>query len=242
MGKVCAIILAAGRGSRMGKDINKQFLEIDKKPILFYALKTFSENRFIDEIVVVASENEIEYCETKIIEKYNIKKVLKVVKGGSERQQSVLNGLKAVNECDIVLIHDGARPFIDNEIIEDGIKYCKLYDGASCGVTPKDTIKIRDISSFSVQTPQRNTLFCVQTPQCFNYKIILECHEKLNKENIKVTDDTMVFEYYGYRVYLYEGSYNNIKITTPEDLIIGEQILRSIKINKEYDVNKNTVI
>lgn len=229
MSKVSAIILAAGKGNRMGKDINKQFLYINNKPILSHTLKIFSENRLINEIILVAAEGEVEYCEREIIKKYDIKKVSFVVKGGIDRQDSVLNGLEAIKDCDIVLIHDGARPFVTNSIIEDGIKYTKLYGAASCGVTPKDTIKIKNQLNFSVHTPHRHELFCVQTPQCFEYNTILYCHKKLKEDKIKVTDDTMVAEHYGHKVYLYEGSYNNIKITTPEDLVIGDQILKSIK-------------
>ncbi len=228
MGKNCAVIVAAGKGTRMKTKVNKQFLNLKDKPILYYTLKTFCDNECIDDIVVVLAKDEIEYCKKNIILKYGLNKIKVVVEGGNTRQESVINGLEAIADCDIVLIHDGARPFVDKSIIEDGIKYAELYGACACGVKPKDTIKIKSDNGFSVQTPDRDTLFCVQTPQCFRYNIILECHKKANLEKVEATDDTMIVEKYNYKVYLYEGSYINIKITTPEDLVIGEKILDNL--------------
>ncbi|EJP6474120.1 2-C-methyl-D-erythritol 4-phosphate cytidylyltransferase [Clostridium botulinum] len=228
MSKNSVIIVAAGKGKRMNSNISKQFLKIKNKPILYYTLNKFSNHKAIDEIVLVTLEDKIEVCKD-IIKKYNIDKISKIVSGGRERQDSVYNGLKAVSkDCDVVLIHDAARPFVTSNIIDDGIKYAKQYGAAACGVTPKDTIKIKDKKGFSIDTPNREDLFIVQTPQCFSYNVILDCHENLKRHNKKVTDDTMVLEIYGKSVYLYEGSYSNIKITTPEDLILGEQILEKL--------------
>lgn len=221
----CAIILAGGKGRRMGEPINKQYLKINQHPILYYTLKAFSQSNSIDEIIVVVAEDEIDYCRKEIIEKYNFLKVKDVVIGGKERQDSVLNGLSAASNCEIVLIHDGARPFVNQSIISDAIIYANLYGATACGVQPKDTIKIKDSLGFSLETPDREMLFCVQTPQAFKYDLILDCHKKIREEGIKVTDDTTVVERYGNRVYLYKGSYDNIKVTTPEDLEIGRQIL-----------------
>ena len=148
----------------------------------------------------------------------------------------MLNGLNAASNCEVVLIHDGARPFITQSIISDAIIYANLYGATACGVEPKDTIKVKDSLGFSVETPERETLFCVQTPQAFKYQLILDCHKRIHEEGIKVTDDTMVAEHYGNRVYLYKGSYNNIKITSPEDLEIGKQILEKIKSISEPEV------
>lgn len=228
MSKNYAVILAAGRGKRMGADINKQFLKIKDKPVLYYSLRTFSSNELIDGIIIVCAESEMDYCKKEIVEKYKIDKVIKVVAGGKERQDSVYNGLKAIEDCEIVLIHDGARPFVTDRIIEEGIKYGKLYEACTCGVTSKDTIKIKNKEGFSIETPDRNNLFLVQTPQCFNYNLILDCHRKLSKKSIVVTDDTTVVEYYNHKIYLYEGSYKNIKITTPEDLYIAEKIVEQV--------------
>ncbi|HCQ91540.1 MAG TPA: 2-C-methyl-D-erythritol 4-phosphate cytidylyltransferase [Clostridium sp.] len=228
MNKNVAVILAAGKGKRMGANKNKQFLEMKEKPILYYTLKAFSNCNLIDEIILVAAKDEIEYCRKEIIEKYRFEKVTSIVSGGKERQHSVLNGLLAIKNCDIVIIHDGARPFVDNNIINTGIMYAEKYGAVACGVKPKDTIKVKNEYGFSINTPDRETLFAVQTPQSFKYDIILNCHKKVNKDNISVTDDTMVVEQYGYKVYLYEGNYNNIKITTTEDLIIGEKIMENL--------------
>ncbi|MBZ9689498.1 2-C-methyl-D-erythritol 4-phosphate cytidylyltransferase [Clostridium estertheticum] len=225
MSRNCAIIMAAGKGSRMGESINKQYLKIKDYPILYYTLKAFTQCDCIDEIIVVVAEGEVDYCREEIINKYNFLKVVDVIVGGIERQHSVLNGLKATQNCEIVLIHDGARPFISESIIKSAVMYANLYGATACGVKPKDTIKIVDSLGFSVQTPDREKLFCVQTPQAFKYDLILKCHMKISEEDIIVTDDTMVVERYGNKVYLYEGSYDNIKITTPEDLEVGKQIL-----------------
>ena len=224
----CAIILAAGQGRRMGESINKQYLKIKQHPILYYTLKAFSQNNCIDEIILVVAEGEVDYCRKEIIQKYKFLKIKDIVIGGKERQNSVLKGLNAASKCEVVLIHDGARPFITQAIISDAIIYANLYGATACGVEPKDTIKVKDSLGFSVETPERETLFCVQTPQAFKYELILDCHKRIHEEGIKVTDDTMVAERYGNRVYLYKGSYDNIKVTTPEDLEIGRQILERI--------------
>ncbi|WP_026883575.1 2-C-methyl-D-erythritol 4-phosphate cytidylyltransferase [Clostridium akagii] len=241
MNNNCAIVVAGGKGTRMKKSVNKLFLCLDNKPILAHTLEAFQKNKSIFSIILVASEDEIEYCEKEIVLKYSISKVKKIVSGGNLRQQSVLNGLKAIgieDDCNIVLIHDGARPFIDDRIIEDGIKYANLYGASACGVEPKDTIKIRDNSGFSKYTPKRSELFCVQTPQCFKLDIILKAHENIIKKDVIVTDDTSVAELYGSKVFLYQGSYSNIKITTPDDLILGEKILDSLIIDSNKCVNK----
>lgn len=219
---VSALILAGGRGKRMNANISKQFILVNGKPLLYYTLKRFTECEAIDKIIVVLQKDEFDYCK-KIINKYSLK-VDSIVEGGSERQDSVYNGLKAVSDSDIVLIHDGARAFVSKEIINNGIKYAKIYGAAAPGVTPKDTIKIKDASSFSKETLNRQELVAIQTPQVFKYDLIMQCHEKIKRNNIIVTDDTMVAEMYGNKVYLYDGDYTNIKVTTPEDLIIAEHL------------------
>ena len=223
---ISAIILAGGKGKRMGAPVSKQFIEIKGKPIIYYTIKKFSENKKIDNIVVVLSKDEVGYFKENILEKYNLK-VDNIVIGGTERQDSVYNGLKSLEytNTDIVLIHDGARPFISDRIIDDGIKFAQVYGACAPGVMPKDTIKIKNESNFSVSTPERGSLVAIQTPQVFKFNEILECHEKIKINNIVVTDDTMVAEKFGYSVYLYDGEYTNIKVTTPEDLILGEKLI-----------------
>ena len=223
---ISAIILAGGKGKRMGAPVSKQFIEIKGKPIIYYTIKKFSENKKIDNIVVVLSKDEVGYFKENILEKYNLK-VDNIVIGGTERQDSVYNGLKSLEDTntDIVLIHDGARPFISDRIIDDGLKFAQVYGACAPGVMPKDTIKIKNESNFSVSTPDRGSLVAIQTPQVFKFNEILECHEKIKINNIVVTDDTMVAEKFGYSVYLYDGEYTNIKVTTPEDLILGEKLI-----------------
>lgn len=234
MNRVCAIIAAAGKGSRMGAGINKQFIHIEDKPILYYSLTAFASCDEIDDIIISAHKDEVDYIKENIVAKYKIEKVLNVVPGGKERQESVLNALMAAKGCDIVLIHDGARPFVTHDIIKDGITYAKEFGACACGVTPKDTIKKRSSEGFSQGTLNRAELYNVQTPQCFKYDLIMDCHQKAAKQCIKFTDDTAVVEAYGYKVYLYEGSYSNIKITTPEDLILAQSIIKYSALTAPY--------
>ena len=223
---ISAIILAGGKGKRMRSAISKQFIDIKGKPIIYYTLKKYSENKKIDNIIVVLPEDEVKYFKENILKKYELR-INKIVIGGKERQDSVYNALKSLknSSTDIVLIHDGARPFISERIINEGIKFAEIYGAAAPGVMPKDTIKVKNEKNFSVDTPNRANLVSIQTPQVFKFDEILECHEKIRYNGEKVTDDTMVVEKYGYSVYLYDGEYTNIKVTTPEDLILAERLI-----------------
>ena len=221
---ISAIILAGGKGKRMGANISKQYIKLKGKPILYYTIKRFSESKDIDKIILVLPKDEIDYCKEEVLDKYSLHVDL-IVQGGKERQDSVMNALNELIDEEIVLIHDGARPFVSQRIIDEGIKYARLYGASAPGVMPKDTIKIKGDNNFAVSTPDRNTLVAIQTPQVFKLGIIKECHKKVKEEDIKVTDDTMVVETYGNKVYLYEGDYTNIKVTTPEDLILAEKLI-----------------
>ena len=223
---ISAIILAGGKGKRMGSAISKQFIDIKGKPIIYYTLKKFSENKKIDNIIVVLPEDEVKYFKENILKKYELR-INKIVIGGKERQDSVYNALKSLknSSTDIVLIHDGARPFISERIINEGIKFAEIYGAAAPGVMPKDTIKVKNEKNFSIDTPNRANLVSIQTPQVFKFDEIFECHEKIRYNGEMVTDDTMVVEKYGYSVYLYDGEYTNIKVTTPEDLILAERLI-----------------
>ena len=223
---ISAIILAGGKGKRMGSAISKQFIDIKGKPIIYYTLKKFSENKKIDNIIVDLPEDEVKYFKENILKKFELR-INKIVIGGKERQDSVYNALKSLknSSTDIVLIHDGARPFISERIINEGIKFAEIYGAAAPGVMPKDTIKVKNEKNFSVDTPNRANLVSIQTPQVFKFDEILECHEKIRYNGEMVTDDTMVVEKYGYSVYLYDGEYTNIKVTTPEDLILAERLI-----------------
>lgn len=221
---ISAIVLAGGKGKRMGAKISKQYIKLNGKPILYYTLKKFIECKVIDNIILVVPSDEIDYCKREVLQKYDLR-VHKIVEGGAERQDSVYNALMEIENSEVVLIHDGARPFVSYDIIKSGIDNAKIYGAAAPGVTPKDTIKISNSQGFSIDTPDRNTLVAIQTPQVFNFDMIKECHKKIKDEGISVTDDTMVAEYYGNKVYLYKGEYTNIKVTTPEDLILAEKLI-----------------
>jgi 2-C-methyl-D-erythritol 4-phosphate cytidylyltransferase len=223
--KVCTIIAAAGNGSRMGINFNKQFIKVKDKPLLYYTLNAFDKNPSVDNIIITAKEDEIAFIKEEIVYKYKFNKVLAVIAGGKERQDSVFNALKCIRDFDIVLIHDGARPFVSQEIIENGIKTAIKFGASACGVTPKDTIKLRGDNGFSSGTLNRAELFSVQTPQCFKYGLIFEAHKSAFEQGVRYTDDTAAVESLGKDVYLYDGSYENIKITTPEDLIFANRIV-----------------
>lgn len=220
------VIVSAGRGSRMKADINKQFLKIADKEVIAHTIDKFYNNENIGEIVIVLREDEKEFFQENIIDKYGYKNI-KIAFGGRERQDSVYNGLKELDKnCEIVLIHDGARPFVTNETIEKSIECARKYNCAIVGVPVKDTIKIVNKNNDVCDTPNRNTLWSIQTPQVFDYSLIMKAHEKAKCDEYYGTDDSMLMEYLGYNVKVVEGSYNNIKITTPEDLKIAEEILR----------------
>ena len=223
------VIVSAGRGSRMKADINKQFLKLKGKEVIAHTIDKFYNNKNIDEIVVVVKEDEADFFRRNIIDKYGYKNI-KIAFGGKERQDSVFNGLKAVNERgDIVLIHDGARPFVTDEIIKNSIECAKKNKCVIVGVPVKDTIKIINKDNEVCDTPNRSTLWSIQTPQVFEYLSIIKAHKIAKEKSYYGTDDSMLMEYLGYNVKVIEGSYNNIKITTPEDLKIGEEILNENK-------------
>ena len=161
---ITAIILAGGKGKRMQADKSKQYIDLDGKPILYYTIERFKKNDLIDKIILVVPKDEMEYCKKNVLEAYNISVDL-IVAGGKERQDSVFNALSKVEGSDIVLIHDGARPFVSQKIINDAVKYAKCYGAAAPGVIPKDTIKVKGEDNFSIQTLKRDELVAVQTPQ-----------------------------------------------------------------------------
>lgn len=222
---VSVIIAAAGMSNRMGSKINKQFIVIDNKPILAHTIEKFEQCRYIDEIIVVTKENEVEYCRKEIVKKYGFRKVSSIIKGGRERQDSVYNGIMALNEkADIILTHDGARPFVRQESIIKGIKGALELGACVIGVPLKDTIKVVDDADVVHHTPNRALLWAAQTPQCFKAKLLKEGYEYAIAEGILGTDDSSLVEKKGYPVTMLMGSYDNIKITTPEDLIVAELI------------------
>lgn len=224
---VSVIVAAAGMSNRMRSSINKQFIAINNKAVLAHTLEKFEKCKYVDEIIVVAKEDEIDYCKREIVKRYNFKKVTKVVRGGKERQDSVYNGLLALDErCNIVLTHDGARPFVKVKNIEDGIIGVTKYDACIIGVPVKDTIKIVDTLDNVENTPDRSYIWAAQTPQCFWKDILLKAYKKAIEDGFVGTDDGMLVERLEINVKMIEGSYENIKITTPEDLIVAESLVK----------------
>lgn len=219
------VIVAAGTGSRMNMGINKQFIKLEGKEIIAYTIEKFYNNSNIEDIVVVVKEDESDFFKKEILDKYNFKNI-KIAYGGKERQDSVYNGLKLLDKkCHVVLIHDGARPFVSDKIIDNCIKEAKNHKAVVVGVPVKDTIKVIDKDKYIVDTPNRSVLWAVQTPQTFDYNILIDAYKDAFKNGFYGTDDAMLVERIGYKVKMVEGSYNNIKITTQEDLNIGSQIL-----------------
>lgn len=216
------IIPAAGSGSRMGAGYNKLFLKIKNIPIIELTLKVFGEDTRCNEIILP-----IKTAEKHLFEELNLAKELKqkitFVQGGSERQESVYNGLQAIKEDCLVLVHDGARPFITKQVIERILEKSLEKNAVICAVPVKDTIKKVE-NNVVVETIDRSTLWGVQTPQAFQYNSLIEAHEKARKMDYLGTDDASLIEWSGKMVTVVNGDYNNIKVTTKEDLFFAETI------------------
>ena len=227
---IYGIVLAAGTGKRMKSTVQKQYMDLCGKPVLYYALAAFEESN-VDEIIVVTGENDIEYVKEHIINKYRISKVRRVISGGKERYNSVYNALNEIDEASYVLIHDGARPFITSEKINELISNVMEYPAIIAGVPVKDTIKSTNDEGLVVNTVPRKNLWQVQTPQVFDYIKIKKAYNEIvgSKDEENITDDSMIWEkiYKNIPVKIIFGDYNNIKLTTPEDIIIGESIMRN---------------
>lgn len=231
MSNFAAIVLSAGRGSRMKSDVPKQYMDLNGKPVIYYSLKAFEENGF-SSIILVCGKEDVEYCKKEIVEKYNLTSVKAVVQGGKERYHSVFEGLKAAKGADYVFIHDGARPMITQDIINRLKDAVVEEDAAVAGMPVKDTIKIVDDEAYVSETPERKYVWQVQTPQCFAFPIIYEAYKNIIQDEEEgwtipaVTDDAMVLSYAtDHEVKMIEADYRNIKITTPEDLIIAKVFL-----------------
>ena len=218
-----AVIVAAGIGKRMKADRPKQFLELCGKTIIERTAAVFSGCSAIDEIILVSGKEGLEVCRELF---KDIEKPVKYVLGGSERYESVYNGIKAVDDrCSIIAIHDGVRPFVTEKLILKSIESAVEYGACAAGVKSKDTVKICDSDGFVVSTPVRDNVYSIQTPQTFKREIIVDSYEKAVMSGIFGTDDAALAENAGYKVKIIEGSYDNIKITTPDDLLVGEKIV-----------------
>lgn len=228
-GKTAAVVLAAGMGKRMNSAVPKQFMELAGRPMITYALEAFEKSP-VDHVILVTGAEEVEYCQKEIVEAWGFHKVKAVVPGGKERYHSVYEGLKALENCSYVLIHDGARPLLDGAIIQAALDGARKYGACVTGMPVKDTIKVADQEGFAAHTPDRARLWQVQTPQAFCCRLVREAYDRLMADPALqkgVTDDAMVVESLtGERVRLIQGSYKNIKVTTPEDIVVAEAFLR----------------
>ena len=229
--KVIALIPAAGMGKRMGAGINKQYLLLQGKPIVAHTVSVFENASCIDDIYLVIPAQEIPYCREEVLAPHGFAKVRGIVPGGAERQNSVLNGLRAmgdVGDDDVVLIHDGVRPFLPLHVLEKAVAAAAAHDGALVAVPVKDTVKLVS-AGIITETPPRERLWLAQTPQAFRYGVIRAAHEIAEAEGFLGTDDAMLVERLGKDVHIVLGDYRNMKITTPEDLLIAEAFLNAGK-------------
>lgn len=272
MKKHIAIILAAGKGTRMKSNIPKQYMTIEEKPVIYYTIKAFEES-YMDEIILVTGKDDIEYVKKEIVDKYHLQKVTKIVGGGANRYDSVNTGINAINsrydtDCKLseptsagninrqsttdspaidkiyVHIHDGARPCISQEELNNMRDNVELYNACILAVKVKDTIKIADSNNNVLNTPKRDTLWAVHTPQSFELSLIKTAYQNMYKALLNmtpeqekaanITDDAMVIEKYSdISVKIVEGKYTNIKITTPEDLETAKNYLKQSTKNPQ---------
>lgn len=229
--RYAAIVLSAGTGRRMNSNIPKQYMMLENYPVLYYSLKAFDDSD-VDEVVLVTGAEDIDYCRKEIVEHYGFQKVKAVVAGGSERYLSVWEGLKAA-DADYVLIHDGARPLIDAESIRASMEAVRKEKACILGVPVKDTIKCADDRDYVKNTPERKSLWIIQTPQSFSYELLTEAYRRLfdaqnkGEELPAITDDAMIVEQMTEcKVKIIRGRYENIKITTPEDIPMAKLFLK----------------
>lgn len=244
-----AVVLAAGSGRRMHSDTAKQFMMLLGKPLIWYSLQAVEQSEIIDDCLLVTGESDIPFVRENIVKKYGFHKVTDVIAGGDERYVSVGNAMKYIaedrfpmsNGDGYIFIHDGARPFLTEEILQNTYEAVREYGACVAAVPSKDTVKIADEQGFAVSTPDRRLVWNIQTPQVFETKLITAAYAKLerelpklNRQGVTVTDDASVVELFtDHRVKLALGAYENIKITTPEDIGTAEGFLGRLKTEKE---------
>ncbi|HEX7056609.1 MAG TPA: 2-C-methyl-D-erythritol 4-phosphate cytidylyltransferase [Bacilli bacterium] len=230
MGKLGAVIVAAGKGVRMGAKASKQFLPLGDKPLFMHALTVFQQLREMDAIVLVVAAADLDRCRG-LVAKYGMDKVKAVVVGGDERQDSVFNGLVALTAFPVewVMVHDAARPFVTAEDAVRCWQAARIHGAAVLGVPVKDTIKQVNDNGMIAKTPERRSLWAAQTPQAFRLFELMSAHERARQDRLAATDDAAIFEHYGGSVRMVEGSYRNFKVTTPDDLQLARMLL------KEYE-------
>ncbi|OGW76409.1 MAG: 2-C-methyl-D-erythritol 4-phosphate cytidylyltransferase [Nitrospirae bacterium RIFCSPHIGHO2_02_FULL_40_19] len=226
--KVVAIIPSAGKGKRMAHSVSKHFIRLEDKPVLAYTLEAFEKCPDVNQVLLVVRSGEEKYCLKEVVEKYQFRKVLKVVIGGERRQDSVYNGIKELDQdTDIVVVHDGVRPFVPPALISETIKLAMYVDGVVAALPVKDTIKEVTRDGLIKGTPNRDSLWFAQTPQTFKKRVLEEAFMRAFTDKFHGTDEASLVERMGGKVKIIEGSHENIKITTKEDLFYAELILRS---------------
>ncbi len=218
--KVVAIIVAAGKGERMGKLLPKQYLYLNDRPVMIHTLEVFEQASMVNEIILVVAPDKVGYCSFELLPAYRLNKVKSIIEGGKTRQESVFYGLNAVpDDTDIVIIHDGVRPLLSVGLIEKVIEAARRSGAAIPVILPKDTVKLIDEEGFIDTTISRDKIRLSQTPQAFKFDLIRRAYEEVYKKGIEVTDDSAILESYGHKIEAVEGEYTNIKITTPDDII-----------------------
>lgn len=225
MAKIGIVIPAAGQGKRMGVEFNKQFLSLGGQPILAHTVKLFEESEYVSEIVIVGAESDLLVIK-ELVDQHKLDKVVAIIKGGAQRQDSVCAGVQALSSTiQRVVVHDGARPLLTLQAFHRFLGETKAFSAAIMGIHLKDTIKRVDISGKVLETPPRDGLRAVQTPQIFDRGILVEAHLQAANLGYYGTDDASLLEWMGYPVQMVEGSQENIKVTTPDDLWLAERIL-----------------
>ena len=223
---VVAVIVGAGEGTRFGPNGRKQFAKVNGRPLIAYTIEPFQKSEIVDDIVLVVPRESTEWVKEEIIEPLGFKKVRTIVAGGSSRQESVLNGLKALStETEKVIIHDAVRPLVAEPIIKRVVDAAKKTGAAITAVPPKDTVKEVE-SGDVIGTLDRRLIWLAQTPQCFDYGVIMDAHRQAMSENFEATDDAGLVEKYGHKVIVAVGSYANLKVTSPEDIPLLEYFLK----------------
>ncbi len=230
--RTLAIVLAGGAGKRMGSSTSKQFLLLDNRPILVHTLQIFQECRSVDGIYLVVNHRDLPIIQEEILETYHFSKIMKLVIGGRLRQDSVWNGLEAIDgSCDVVVVHDAARPFVSPAFVEKSIFLMEMFDAVVPAIPARDTIKVISKEGFVLKTLERDALWHIQTPQTFKYDLIAKAYREGMAKKLCAYDDSTFIEHLGKKVKVVEGSPYNIKITTPEDLLIARGILAQLKGN-----------
>lgn len=224
--KVCTLIPAAGKGRRMAHSLKKPYLKLAKKPILAHTIQRFEQNAAVDAIFVIVDETDFSECRKTVLQPYAFTKVQELVAGGETRQSSVYNGLCALSaDVDFVIVHDGVRPFVTDETVSDCLTAADEYGAAVAAVPVKDTIKLANENCFIAETPKRERLWAVQTPQVFRKSLLEAAHQTARERQLTGTDDAALVEQLGFPVKLVKGTYANLKITTPVDLRVAEVLL-----------------